>query len=759
MLSDTSQKFIKLCSTITIIGGFILIISADAHARATATNQLPTPLLVEETIAQLEQLGCAVITEENGEIDTPDEATYHIQAQDAQPNQHGFCTQAQLLQLTQKDGQIAGITSQAQAQGGFVGGILGASLAGANTPGSLLPGAVGVIAPGAGAAGAAIGGIAEIGGKWGASKVIGLLHWMVLAIAYIGVWVLWGGTALVNYALSPTQFATHDLVKFGWPIMQGIANLGFILALLAIAFGTTLQLQDFTARRMLPRLLFAALLINFSLLLGTIIVDGSRLLMAIEIRVLGAGGQAQEGVTDISAVGNAILGNSGLDQALTHALHRLPGFLSPIEFGLTQPLSDGWTGLMMALFAAILVWGTALGFIIIGVMLIVRHIAILLLLIASPFAFLAIAIPRADGIARQWWGQFLKYVLYGPAVLFLLILLMRAQGIANFFGRAAQGHGAFWFDTLVSLTITIMLMYFAAIAGRYMGLVGSAATVSFVSGKAKQIGRVGGLGGAGLAIGVGGRLAEQGIRAAAKSSGLSETGFGRAVGAVYKGTKKAAVATTKATLGKGGETLVAGAGLGSQAVKGGTDLLERQQKSRDASTIDSSTLGGKGAVKSDSRLSADKLSSIDYLTGLQQATLGRVIADGSQVQHIGIASGITAMKEAPSNAKDFFNTVINKSVEVSETADTTIKASDKILADPTKSDGEKKAATELKNNAVRSKEGVQQILRSLANNPNLVTKMKDEHKGKLLESADKETVKNLLKSQAKIRDKKEDSSK
>jgi len=49
------------------------------------------------------------------------------------------------------------------------------------------------------------------------------------------------------------------------PFMLGIANLGFVLALLFIAISVILRLPGFDVRRLLVRLLIAALLINFTI--------------------------------------------------------------------------------------------------------------------------------------------------------------------------------------------------------------------------------------------------------------------------------------------------------------------------------------------------------------------------------------------------------------------------------------------------------------------------------------------------------------
>lgn len=467
----------------------VLVPAIKVDARTTPVDQLPTPLQVTQTAAELEELGCHLVSEKNGNVDTPDEITYRVETTDQQAGQHAFCGQNVLPLLTQANGQVAGLTSEASAAEGL-------QCLTFLTPQFRTPGEAWTQFINCAREGGPIGEIDEIpeaAARQAGKTVINILNGIVLAFAGIGFFLLWAGVSLVNFALSPTQFATHDIVQEMWPFVLGVANLGFILALLAIAFGTVLQIQDFAVRRMLPRLLFAALLINFSLLLGTLVVDASRLAMAIELQVLNAG----RAVNDVTTVGSYILGSSRLHEAFDAAIINAGGNLSPLEYGSAQGLSDSWTGLTKTLFASILIWGTAIGFLIIGVMLVVRYIAILLLLILSPLAFLFIAIPRAGQLANRWWQEFLKYVLYGPAVLLILIILMRALEIGdNFFGRQLQGapDTVYWFSLITTVSITIILLYMAAVAGRYLGLAGAAATVGFVSGKAKQAARLYGRG-------------------------------------------------------------------------------------------------------------------------------------------------------------------------------------------------------------------------------------------------------------------------
>lgn len=66
--------------------------------------------------------------------------------------------------------------------------------------------------------------------------------------------------------------ALFNTMQFGWSIVLAIVNMFFVLWLLWIAIGTIFDMESFTARALLPKLIIAALLINFSFPIGTAVI-------------------------------------------------------------------------------------------------------------------------------------------------------------------------------------------------------------------------------------------------------------------------------------------------------------------------------------------------------------------------------------------------------------------------------------------------------------------------------------------------------
>lgn len=312
-------------------------------------------------------------------------------------------------------------------------------------------------------------------------------------IVIIGMWVLWFVSLLLGMVIGASRFITHPFVETGWPFVLGFANLGFLLALLFIAFATVLRLEGFGVRRMLPRLLIAALLINFSLIIAGVLVDGSRIIMAVMVTLLG-------GVDQISNIGPAILEKSKVLEAVFYT----DNSWGALPRGLyDQSKNNGIIAAVSNVFlASFFVWGLAIALLVITFGFLVRYIALLLLLIFSPIAYLAMAWPNADWLVKWWWKTFLKYLAYGPIALFVLVLLTSfANSAQEAMTGGVQAIGPVgdddWESVRLALSnginaiITMALLFAAATAGKKIGVAGSDKAVSVAQGAAKRAGRVG----------------------------------------------------------------------------------------------------------------------------------------------------------------------------------------------------------------------------------------------------------------------------
>jgi hypothetical protein len=325
------------------------------------------------------------------------------------------------------------------------------------------------------------------GSSW--SWLAAIVGWIVNTIfdivdAIITWMIGWLTSTLFLTLLQQGVFIQSDVVKAGWPFIQGITNLGFIFALLYIALATTLRLESVSTsiQRLLPKLLIGALLINFSLVIGGLIIDASRLAMAIELRFIG-GEDANSGnliATILSksktyeTAGASLLGGTALAPGLAGIL------LTRIQT----------TAVNLAL---------SLGLAIIALNLFVRYVVLLILLIFSPVAYLAIVLPQTSKFFYQWWGMFIKWVLYGPIVLFFLIIITKINSIG-------LPEGAGIFPQIAQFCVVVALLYSGHVMGKKIAGVGAEGAMGFVKKHPRTTAAVagsvltGGLGGAALGL-------------------------------------------------------------------------------------------------------------------------------------------------------------------------------------------------------------------------------------------------------------------
>lgn len=222
--------------------------------------------------------------------------------------------------------------------------------------------------------------------------LITLLIYFIGGVFTVVIWILF---QVAQY----NDFIREAIVNQGWVIIRDICNMFFILILLVIAFATILRRENYNAKKLLPKLLIMAVLINFSKTICGLAIDFGQVIM----------------LTFVNAFGNAGPGNIittfGIEKL--YSISRITGKgITPLSTLAAQLL-----GLVMLIIACIVVG-------IFAIILIFRIIMLWILIILSPLAFLAMAIPAGAKYASQWSNEFTKYVIVGPIMAFFLWLAL-----------------------------------------------------------------------------------------------------------------------------------------------------------------------------------------------------------------------------------------------------------------------------------------------------------------------------------------------
>lgn len=182
-----------------------------------------------------------------------------------------------------------------------------------------------------------------------------------------------------------------------WSLMRNFANVVFIIAFLLIIFSqvTSTGISNYGIKKMLPKLILAAGLVNVSYWLCAIGVDLSNISQA-SIYNFFKGIQATLATPNISGASTG------------------EGWAGVVGFLLAG--AGGTLAIMYVGLAALIPILITVGLSILSVvlLLIVRQALIIILIILSPLAFVSMLLPNTDGALKLWWSGVKMVVIVGP---------------------------------------------------------------------------------------------------------------------------------------------------------------------------------------------------------------------------------------------------------------------------------------------------------------------------------------------------------
>jgi len=290
--------------------------------------------------------------------------------------------------------------------------------------------------------------------------VISLFLYLGAIIRIIVSSFFWFAAMLLEIALGLEEFTEAGVVQMGWQITRDLANMFFVLILLVIAFATILRIETYGMKSLLPKLVIAALLINFSLVLAGLIIDFSQVLTYFFYDQIGS--------------------TTGVSAQLAKALNIQSVYEINKESGFGDALGAGAGGVLMvvsSLFLGIILILCATFALGVGAFfLIVRLIILWILLILAPIAWLMFILPHTAHLFRQWWNTFLKWVFFAPIYFFFVYLAVKAaEGgaftslIRNQTENIINASGFTETSAFVLLSVPSLFLQFICIIGLLFG--------------------------------------------------------------------------------------------------------------------------------------------------------------------------------------------------------------------------------------------------------------------------------------------------
>ncbi|MBI4159587.1 hypothetical protein HY504_00270 [Candidatus Wolfebacteria bacterium] len=310
-----------------------------------------------------------------------------------------------------------------------------------------------------------------------------LLGWMASAFFALGGY-------LVKLAVNVNKdILSSPIVTIGWNIVLNITNLGFILAIIVIAFATIFRLESYGMKKTLGRLIAAALLVNFSLVIAGVFINVSDVFTEyLKNQTAGAGpqafGTAFAGIFKVQA----LLNTDTLIQSTSNA--DVPGIIGNFASGTLGFVSS-------IFFVAIFTFLGALALLATAIMLFVRYVVLGILLILAPIVWLFWIFPATQSHWKKWWTTFFEWVFFPPLVLFFLYLaIYTLQGQGPYFEelrRASEGgqlaHLYSGLSVIGNLVIAFGLVFGGLITAKKLSGSGGAMMYGWAERAGKGIGR------------------------------------------------------------------------------------------------------------------------------------------------------------------------------------------------------------------------------------------------------------------------------
>jgi hypothetical protein len=229
-----------------------------------------------------------------------------------------------------------------------------------------------------------------------------------------------------------TNITNSTPVKFGFPVVLSIANLGFVLGIIVIAIATILRRETYGIKQILWKLIVMAILVNFSLVIASAILsfaDNLTMYFLEGVNPAGSVAGANNGISSINNFSSALAGafnpqkgflgfNKLSDVKSEEDIKGFEGAFAATGSDLGKLLAP-ITSLLFVVFALIMIIIT-LGALV--VMLIIRYVTLGILLILAPVAWMCWVFPALKSNWDKWWHSFLRWTFFAPVVVFFLWL-------------------------------------------------------------------------------------------------------------------------------------------------------------------------------------------------------------------------------------------------------------------------------------------------------------------------------------------------
>lgn len=196
-----------------------------------------------------------------------------------------------------------------------------------------------------------------------------------------------------------------------WRAVLSVANILLVVAFMFIVFSqsTSMGLSNYGIKKMLPRMVIAAILMNLSFYICALAIDFSNIIGASVMGfLLGSGHSISESIGAATGGDSGLLGTAGGIAAGAALIGVLLFLLTPV----------------------------LLGILVVFVALVGRQVILLCLVLVSPLAFVAWLLPNTEKYFKKWSDMFIGLLVAYPMI---MAIFGASLLLSNLLGAAGSG--------------------------------------------------------------------------------------------------------------------------------------------------------------------------------------------------------------------------------------------------------------------------------------------------------------------------------
>lgn len=276
------------------------------------------------------------------------------------------------------------------------------------------------------------------------SCAIAQAGWIVCPIMSVMADVADGAfTFLATFFLETNiQYTGSQEVKDAWNIMRSFANVVFVIVFMIIIYSqlTSTGINNYGVKKMLPRLIIAAILVNLSLFICQIAVDisnilGHNLKAIFETLTQNAVSYNPEDPEGTEFIAGGVKIGVVIAAVLAGGLGLAFAFSGPVLLAV-----------ILALLMTILI-------------LVARIAFIIILIIISPLAFVAFLLPNTEQWFKKWYKMFFALLMVFPIISLTFGASTLVANLINAVAADSEGGVHTWIMQLTAIGVAAVPLF------------------------------------------------------------------------------------------------------------------------------------------------------------------------------------------------------------------------------------------------------------------------------------------------------------